>query len=263
MFGLILIAAGIALAAAAFVVVYRGREAEELEGEASRPAEKPAEKTPPKAGPATVGPPLRRPGLPPAESAPVATPVRVPPESRPPIAPEAAPPVLLPGEPTMTDQPPILPPAPGAERRLLPVVTILRDEVSGELALQVGNRTYRSQDELKASADWTRVDYAARDLARWLQVRDVPTRQAEERRDGATVGGVTGGGGTMIEQINRILEGKLADQPASSRAVRLVEGPGGTVRVYIGVQSFNLDEVPDPAIRSTIREAVAEWEARQ
>jgi len=158
----------------------------------------------------------------------------------------------------MTDQPPVMPPAPRAERRLLPVVTILRDEVSGELALQVGNRTYRSQDELKDSGDWTRVDYAARDLARWLQGRGVPIRQGEERREAGTTGG-----GTMIEQINQVLEGKLADQPASTRAVRLVEGPGGTVRVYIGLQSFSLDEVPDPAIRSAIREAVSEWEARR
>jgi hypothetical protein len=65
----------------------------------------------------------------------------------------------------------------------------------------------------------------------------------------------------MVEQISQILEAKLTAQSASSRGVRLVEGPGGVVRVYIGVQSYGLEEVPDPAIRAAIREAVAEWEA--
>ncbi len=157
----------------------------------------------------------------------------------------------------MTDHAPV-PPPPDSDRRLFPVVTLLRDEVSGELALQVGTRVYRGPAELKESPDWTRVEYAARDLGRWMQGATASTPTGEPRRDSGSAAG-----GTMIEQINRILEGKLAGQPAASRAVRLVEGPGGAVRVYIGVQSFSLDEVPDLAIRSLIRESVAEWEARR
>ena len=158
----------------------------------------------------------------------------------------------------MTDQVPAPPPVTDADRRLFPVVTLLRDEASGELALQVGTRTYREPAELRESPDWNRVEYAARDLGRWVQGDAPPTHPVEDRRSGGNAAP-----GSMIEQINRILEGKLADQPAASRAVRLVEAPDGAVRVYIGVQSFSLDEVPDPAIRAVIREAVAEWEARR
>ena len=41
----------------------------------------------------------------------------------------------------MTEQAPPTPPVP--DRRLFPVVTLLRDEVTGQLALQVGQRVYQ------------------------------------------------------------------------------------------------------------------------
>lgn len=153
----------------------------------------------------------------------------------------------------MPDQPP----APQPDPRLFPVVTILRDDTTGALALQIGTRTYRTAAELKDSGDWTRVEYAARDLARWLEGSTQLERKTETRREETTASG-----GSMVEQINRILEGKLAGQPVSARAVRLAEGPDGSVRVYIGVQVYGLEDVPDPAIRAVIREAVEEWEAR-
>lgn len=153
----------------------------------------------------------------------------------------------------MTDQPS----APQPDPRLFPVVTILRDDTTGALALQIGPRTYRTAAELRESGDWTRVEFAARDLARWLEGETQVERKTEPRREEPPATG-----GSMVEQINRILEDKLAAQPTNVRAVRLAEGPGGTVRVYIGVQGYSLEEVPDPAIRAVIREAVAEWEAR-
>jgi hypothetical protein len=156
----------------------------------------------------------------------------------------------------MTEQTPPTPTTP--DRRFFPVVTLLREEVTGQLALQVGTRVYQDQQALRDSPDWTRVEYAARDLARWIEGSTPAPRRTEERRLEEPAKG-----GTMVEQISRILETKLAAQSASGRAVRLVEGPGGAVRVYIGMQSYNLDEVPDPAIRTAIREAVAEWEARR
>ena len=154
----------------------------------------------------------------------------------------------------MTEQAAPTPPAP--EQRLFPVVTLLRDEVTGQLALQVGTRVYRDPQALRDSSDWTRVEYAARDLSRWIEGSAPVPRKVEERRPEEKPKP-----GSMVEQINLILETKLANQPGSSRAARLVEGPDGSVRVYIGVQPYNLDEVPDPAIRAAIREAVAEWEA--
>jgi hypothetical protein len=150
--------------------------------------------------------------------------------------------------------PPVLP---SPEPRLFPVVTLLRDEVTGQLALQVGPRLYHEAQALRESSDWTRVEFAARDLARWVEGGAAPPRRTEAARPEEPPKKT----GTMVEQISRILETKLAAQSASGRGVRLVEGPGGAVRVYIGVQPYSLEEVPDPAIRAAIREAVAEWEA--
>ena len=156
----------------------------------------------------------------------------------------------------MTDRPPSPPSGTQSDQTLFPVVTLLRDDVSGELVLQVGPHTYRNASDLKESADWTRVEYAARDLTRWIGGEMPPTRKAEPRYEEPATSG------SMVQQINQILEKKLAAQPGLARGVRLAEGPGGAVRVYIGVQAYTLEEVPDPAIRSAIREAVAEWEAR-
>lgn len=164
----------------------------------------------------------------------------------------------------MTEQPPPTPPTPTPptpERRMFPVVTLMRDEVTGELALQVGSRVYSDANTLRDSPDWTRVEYAARDLALWVDTGSSPPRRTEERRPEDRRTEESPRAGSMIEQINRILEAKLASEPPSVRAVRLAEGPGGSVRVYIGVEPYAVDEVPNPVVRSAIREAVAEWEA--
>ena len=173
-----------------------------------------------------------------------------------PALPESSPPVASNGEPHMADQPPPTPPVP--DRRLFPVVTLLRDEVTGQLALQVGQTVYQDPQALRESTDWTRVEFAARDLARWIEGNAPPPRRPEERRAEEAPKS-----GSMVEQINRILEAKLAAPSAPGRGVRLMEGPGGSVRIFIGVQSYELDEVPDAAIRAVIRDAVAEWEASQ
>ena len=66
----------------------------------------------------------------------------------------------------------------------------------------------------------------------------------------------------MIDEINEILEGKCAagDAPLG---LRLLEEEDGTLRVFIGVKSYTIEDVPDKKIRQVIKEAVAEWEARQ
>jgi hypothetical protein len=156
----------------------------------------------------------------------------------------------------MAEQGPPVPPSP--EPRLFPVVTLLRDEVTGQLALQVGPRVYHDAQALRESTDWTRVEFAARDLAQWVEGGAPPPRRPEAARPEQAPAKKAG---TMVEQISRILETKLAAQSASGRGVRLVEGPGGAVRVYIGMQPYSLEDVPDPSIREAIREAVAEWEA--
>jgi hypothetical protein len=150
------------------------------------------------------------------------------------------------------------PEPPSGPRTTLPVADLLRDEVTGALIVRVGDHEYLTPDELRNSEDWTRIEYAASDLAEWIARATTPDRGGvmgtEER---------TATSQSMIEQINEILQKSLIDATGELKALRLVEGPSGAVRVLMGVRSFSLDEVPDDEARQLIRDAVAEWEGRQ
>lgn len=227
--GILLIGVGLALALIAYAVLLNRRE----DGQAEPP--EPADE---ETGP---GEPLME------EPTPATPPMPIP-------APEIpAPPVPSPRPPAA----PATPPGPGlGERRLLPVVTLLREEVTGEVAVQVGERIYRRVEELSASPDMSRVQSVAAELGRWMARSPAPAKAAGAARDEAPAKH-----GSMIDQINQILE-EREDSGTGPRGIRLAEGPGGTVRVLVGVQSFAMDEVPDPQVRELIRQAVAEWEGR-
>ncbi|HET7011271.1 MAG TPA: hypothetical protein VFI11_10885 [Anaerolineales bacterium] len=154
--------------------------------------------------------------------------------------------------------PPLPKPAVQGEmgRRLFPVAFLLREDASGALVVQVGERLYRKPEDLKISPDWARVESVSAELARWTAVERPAARPSVPPRDEAPTKA-----GSMIEQINEILEKKLEASGNLPRGVRLAEGPGATVRVYVGVQAYSIEEVPDPSIRQLIRQAVAEWEA--
>ena len=138
------------------------------------------------------------------------------------------------------------------------IATLLRDEVSGELIIEVGNREYRSSEELRDSQDWIRVEYAASDLSKWIEMplrRPAPEREIDVSEHIKPM--------SMIEQINEILQKKVASSGQSQLAVQLIEGAEGSAKVLIGVHSYELGEVPDESISTLIREAVADWEAGQ
>ena len=147
---------------------------------------------------------------------------------------------------------------PKTDRVMIPVATLMRDEVTGELIVQVGDQEYTSADELKASDDWNRVEYAASDLNKWLARVELNEQIPEIEREPVPQRSTS-----MIEQINEILKEQLASAPEENKAIRLIEGPGGTVRVLVGVHSYAFDEVPDIDVQKVIREAVAAWEEDQ
>jgi hypothetical protein len=147
---------------------------------------------------------------------------------------------------------------PNADRSMIPVATLLRDEITGELIVRVGDCEYATADELKASEDWKRVEFAASDLTKWL-TSATPNEQILKKEHEQ----IPQQPPSMIEQINEILKQQLAESPEENRAVRLIEGPGGAVRVFVGVHSYAIDEVPDPDVQRVIREAVAAWEENQ
>lgn len=67
--------------------------------------------------------------------------------------------------------------------------------------------------------------------------------------------------GSMVNQIDSILQARLVGTPLEERGVFLAQSPEGGVNVYVGLTRYNgIDDVPDPEIKSAIRAAIAEWE---
>jgi len=236
--GVILIVVGIALALLAYAFILNRREQEKGPGGATpEPSEALAaaevESTP-------------APRLPPA-------PAVEPPAAPAPIAIPAAPPKQA----AATAVPPSPASAPVPSRRTLAVATLLRDEVTGKLSVLVGGREYANAEDLRASRDYARVEYATADLVQWLGATAVRERTAERVKE------ETKKPLSMIEQIDEILQRKMTELAGAPRGVRLVEGAGGSLRVFIGVQSYAFEDVPDAEVKSIIREAVAEWESKK
>lgn len=68
---------------------------------------------------------------------------------------------------------------------------------------------------------------------------------------------------SIVEQIDEILQEKLADTPHADKEIRLVEDPVRGVIVWVGLDHYNgVEAVPDLAIKTILREAAAEWERR-
>ena len=144
-------------------------------------------------------------------------------------------------------------------QRRITIATLLREEVTGELIVRVDDREYLNVHDLISSDDMTQVEYAVTDLAKWFP--KTPLEQpAPELNQAPMVEKKPQG---MIEQINAILKEKLTDPTESSTAVRLIEDPGGAIRVLVGVKSYNLDDVPDDEVKKLIRDAVNAWEESQ
>jgi len=138
------------------------------------------------------------------------------------------------------------------------IATLLRDDTTGQLIVKVGDTEYQNPEDLRTSSDWTRVEYAASDLQTWIS-KQAPVQEMGQREPEAVEPKPT----SMIEQINAILQEKIDSSGRAHLGVRLLESPSGAARVLIGVQSYDLADVPDEEVRQLIQEAVAIWEADQ
>jgi hypothetical protein len=69
--------------------------------------------------------------------------------------------------------------------------------------------------------------------------------------------------GSIVSQIDTILQARLSGTPLEDRGVFLAQSPEGGVMVYVGLTKYmGVDDVPDPEIKAAIRAAIAEWENR-
>jgi len=140
----------------------------------------------------------------------------------------------------------------------LAVATFMRDSKTGKLALLVGDREYTDPWMLKGTNDWVTVEQASKDLASWLSEAQPPEPGTTSRGKKALPQAKS-----LVDEVNEILERKLVESGLTQRGVRLSEDREGSVRVYIGIQSYMMNEIPDTEIREIIRQAVAEWEGRK
>ncbi|MEE8567338.1 MAG: hypothetical protein V3S81_01915 [Anaerolineales bacterium] len=255
--GVVLIGAGLLLGLLAYFII-TGRSEEEIEEEAENMGE-PAKPTP---EPEPIELEKEEPSPAPQIEANIPLPdtseetLPSPPQTPEPPPAEETPPADTTTEPRINK---IAQSEPGeASQDRITIATLHRDEVTGELIVQVGDRQYLTAAELKLSSDWNRVEYAASDLTKWISGITIEDPFPEEDREQ-----VTPRPQSMVEQINNILQQKLVESAGSLKGVRLIESSEGTVRVLIGVQSYSIDEVPDTEVRQLIHEAVAAWEEKQ
>jgi len=68
---------------------------------------------------------------------------------------------------------------------------------------------------------------------------------------------------SMVQQIDEILQLKLADTPLARQGIKIQDAPGGGVMVMVGLNKYEgVGDVPDPAIKAVLQAAVAEWEKK-
>jgi hypothetical protein len=66
---------------------------------------------------------------------------------------------------------------------------------------------------------------------------------------------------SIVEQIDAILQAKLAVSPLAGRDIRMVELPGEGMMIVDGIHKYNgLDEVKDPELLAMLRASVKEWD---
>lgn len=65
---------------------------------------------------------------------------------------------------------------------------------------------------------------------------------------------------SLVEEIDRIFQRKLAASPFAHLDAQFVERPDGGVRIRVGTKFYECpEEVPDPDLRKIIEAAIAEW----
>jgi hypothetical protein len=71
------------------------------------------------------------------------------------------------------------------------------------------------------------------------------------------------GNGSMVEQIDDVLQEVIEKSNKPDMKIRLVEEPKEGVIVWVGHEHFiGIDAVPDPIVKDLIRAAVKEWDRR-
>jgi hypothetical protein len=146
----------------------------------------------------------------------------------------------------------------------MPPIALIRSPVTGKLIIRVGQDAFGSMSELKKSEAWEQIGGLFEELHTWMAVvpPQTPSQPKVPPAEPAAPTKKAGGQLSMVEQIDEILQEKLAASDTAPQGVYMAEGAAGSIRVFIGVESYEMDQVPNEEVRRLIREAVSEWESR-
>jgi hypothetical protein len=117
---------------------------------------------------------------------------------------------------------------------------------------------------LKRAEAWEQIGGLFEELHTWMAVvpPQTPSQPTVPQAEASEPTKKAGGPLSMVEEINQILSEKLAASDTAPQGVHMAEGADGSIRVFIGVDGYEMDQVPNDEVRRLIREAVSEWESR-
>jgi len=141
------------------------------------------------------------------------------------------------------------------------VATILREVDTGNLIIRADDTDYRNVDDLMDSIHWSRIERLSSDLTEWLKSKRIKESASRAPSfDPKPLDKEPAAPKSMVEEINQILERRLKTEDTDRKAIKIIEMLDGSIKVYVGVDSYPIDEVPFEDVRALIREAVSEWE---
>ena len=138
-------------------------------------------------------------------------------------------------------------PSASQKKRLMDIITVFRPYLESGTPQQSFARPAAPTQTPPVPAS------AAREISRPLQ--PAAPKKAEPEKNMSSL--------SIVGQIDVFLQKRLLASPLEDMGIRLQESLQGGVEVYVGLKKYSsVDEVPDEAIKTEIRAAIADWEQK-
>jgi hypothetical protein len=153
-------------------------------------------------------------------------------------------------------------------------IHLWQDEHKQEVVLKIGSRIYAAGESL-APKEQKYIRTLQIYLQRWLDTpapsapvtpptstNAEPESPADLNFDQVNSSDIDASS-SIVDQVNNLLQQKLAESPLKNKGVLLMELPNQGMVVMVGTDQYpNVDSVPDPEIKAIIQAAVKDWESQ-
>jgi hypothetical protein len=164
-----------------------------------------------------------------------------------------------------------LPLQPEQKKRLIDLLTVMRPWLEGKSAPAPSQTPPPASFSGTAAPAQQTYSAPAASPASFMQVEQTPSvepvparldfgkllspKKKEEKPAEAQM--------TMVQQIDSILQTKIANTPFARIGLKLEESADGGVLVKIGERAFQgVGDVPDPQVKAVIQSAITDWEKK-